>query len=321
MRRLIASALALMATTPALATTARVAGLSGNSAFTDDTDVFKFPSVISDTGDAVNLNYTGPNTVDGGVSWMGQHMLWLQRDSALPDGTGLGDGSPFTMTYGQGDGSTGFLARASWAPETFSLGGAWSKGGQARETSNFAAGGDIVSAKAGNSTKYAITAFAQSRDLTADSHTTWDATVAIQQDVSNVVRANYRMGPRWGDGQLRAALSIGPGLQFTNTKGGNAVALDVPAANLAAEYELREWLVIRGSSTVGLQLAVADVSKFGDTREFIAGSGGALGAGLKHGDKARFDMSIRPAWLVNGPAVLSGTPNPMFATVSGRILL
>lgn len=308
------------AASSAHASPARVQGLSGNRAFTDDTDVFLFPSTISEVGNAVSLNYSGG--VDGNVVWGDGQLLSLQRDSMPPVATGPGAGRPFSLVYGQGDGSTGWLARTSWESGIITAGGIWSKGGQGRETTNLAVGGDISLADTGgDSPDPAVSLFASGRTLESDSHSAWNAGVEVIPDVSNTVTGDYRLGPRWADGQLRAALSIGPGLTLVNTTGGNAVALDMPAANIAAEYELKEWLVVRGSAVAGWQLQVLDVSNFSDTRSFAATSSGTLGAGFKHGDTARFDMSITPAWAVQGPAVLSGVGAPMFLTVSGRFAI
>jgi hypothetical protein len=57
MERLAVSLAALALSAPAFASPARVQALSGNRAFTDDTDVFLYPSVISEVGDAANVNY------------------------------------------------------------------------------------------------------------------------------------------------------------------------------------------------------------------------------------------------------------------------
>ena len=47
---------------------------------------------------------------------------------------------------------------------------------------------------------------------------------------------------------------------------------------------------------------------------------GALGVGFSH-NEAQFDMSINPAWALNGPYLLSGAGNPMFAVLSARVNL
>lgn len=316
MKRLAPLAVLLLSTS-ASASTARIEGLLGNRAFTDDTDVFNYPSVIGDVGDAVNLNYGAAGGIDGGVTWNSQ-MLWFQRDSVPPASSAPGLGLPFSAVYGQGGDGTGWLARTSWTTGQWNVGGIYATGGQGRETSNFAAGGDVTLTENGNETDVAIQAFARGRDLKSDSHLAWEASAIVVPDVANTLRGGATLGPRWGDGKLRAALSAGPNVTIVNTDAGNALGIDIPAANIAAEYELREWWVVRGSAVAGWQLNVADISKFDDTRAFTAFSGGALGTSFKHDDVAQFDMSVTPAWLTSGPALLSGAANPMFVTVSGR---
>ena len=110
-------------------------------------------------------------------------------------------------------------------------------------------------------------------------------------------------------------------MEIVNSEDGNGTKLDMPATNIAAEYAVRDWLLVRGSATAALRLAVADVSEFSDSREFEMASGGMLGVGIKHEDTAVFDMAVSPPWLTNGPALLSGTTTPMFLTVSGRMML
>lgn len=225
------------------------------------------------------------------------------------------------MAYGQGNGSTGWMSRLAWTPGQFVAGGLWSNGGQARETSNFAVGGDVILTDAGNSTDPALSVFSHGRNLEGGSHSAWNARLDVVPDAQNQLSGGYTLGPRWADGQLRAALSLGPGLRFTNTSNANSVSIDVPAVNVAAEYELREWFVLRGSAVGGLVLDVTDISKFSDTRTFQSVAGGLLGVGFKHKDKAQFDMSVNPGWAVQGPAILSGVGSPMFATVSGRFAI
>ena len=316
MRRVLPVLLALGFSSPALATTARVQALSGNPAFVDDTDVLVYPSVISKVGNAVNVNYSSNNAVDGGAVWGRERMLWFQR--ATPASPG-GD-APFMITYGQGNGKTGWLTRGAWTEDDVTIGGAWSNGGQGRNPTNFTVGGDIRTAT-GDEDETAVTTYVARRVLKKKSHTVWDARTEVIPDVSNTLTGSLRMGPRWKNERVKAALSIGPGLEVVNTDGGNATRIDMPASNIAAEYAIRDWLLIRGSATAALRTSASDVSDFNGTREFEMASGGLLGVGLKHEDTAVFDMSIAPPWLVNGPALLSGSTNPMFLTVSGRVML
>jgi hypothetical protein len=67
MHRTLPALLAIAISTPAFATTARVQALSGNPAFTDDTDALVFPSVIAKVGNAVNVNYSSNDAIDGGA--------------------------------------------------------------------------------------------------------------------------------------------------------------------------------------------------------------------------------------------------------------
>jgi hypothetical protein len=244
-------------------------------------------------------------------------MLWFQRaNPASPGGE-----APFMITYGQGNGKTGWLTRAAWSEDDIKVGGAWSNGGQGKNPTNLTVGGDIRSATGDDDDEVSVSTYIARRALKKKSHTVWDARTEIVPDVSNTLTGSLRVGPRWKDKRVRAALSIGPGLEVVNTDGVNATRLDMPASNIAAEYALRDWLLLRGSATAALRLSSTDVSNFEDTREFEMASGGLLGVGFKHEDTAVFDMSIAPPWLVNGPAMLSGSTNSMFLTVSGRVML
>jgi len=309
----------------AAATQGRVDGLSGNKGFADDTDVLLYPSALGEVDDGVNLNYQAG--IDGGVTWGNQHMFWINRDGAPPNSAGPGMTAPFSAVYGQGDGSTGWLARTSWRDGLWTVGGGWSKGGYGRETQNLAFGGDIfMEDDGGDGPKPWVSAYAAGRNLQANQLMAWNARFTVNPDNFSLLEGGAQFGPRWGSDQLRAALSIGPGLTFVNVNpeqgdSVNSLGLDIPSANLAAEYELREWVSIRGSATAGWRLDVADISDFDETKAFSARAGGALGMGFKHADTARLDVSISPTWAVQGPALLSGVGSPMFFTVSGRFLL
>ncbi len=318
MHRSLSALLLCCLSTTAMATTGRVQALSGNSAFVDDTDALVYPSVIKKVGNAVNLNYSDTSAVDGGVVWDRSRMLWFQRAApASPSGA-----LPFMVTYGQGNGKTGWLARGAWSEDEVTLGGAWSNGGQGKTPKNFAVGGDITTATGdSNDDSATVVAYVSSRNIQKKSHLVWDGRTEIIPDVSNTLLGSLRMGPRWKNDRLQAALSIGPSVRLVNAESVNSSAIDMPASNIAAEYALKDWLLLRGSATAALRLAVEDVSQFNDTRAFEMSSGGMVGVGLKHDDTATFDLAVSPPWLVSGPALLSGTTNPMFLMVSGRMMI
>ena len=74
-----------------------------------------------------------------------------------------------------------------------------------------------------------------------------------------------------------------------------------------------------GSATAAL-FAATTVEDAVDNMAWAAGVGGAFGVGFLH-EGARIDMAINPDWVLAGPQFLSGTPNPMFASVTARVEL
>jgi hypothetical protein len=302
------------------ATEARIQALQANPAFIDDTDVLLYPSTIGGVDAGANLNYSGG--VNAGATWGGEHLLWMGTDSFPPASRGPGAATPFSMVYGQGDDATGWLGRTSWQQGRWTVGGAWGKGAQGRVTDNLAAGGDIHIMDSGkDSPDLGFDLHARGRKLQDGQFLSWNGMLSIFPDVKNEVTGGILLGPRWKKEGLRAALGLGSNLRLTNTKNATAAFVDVPAVNLATEYELREWWTLRGSATVGWNLGANDIGDFDKTKQWSARSAGVLGMGFKHEDRARLDMSIAPNWAVQGPNLLSGTTNPMFYTVSGRVLL
>ncbi len=307
-----------LAGAPAHATEARIQALSGNPAFIDDTDVLLYPSTVGAVDSAASLNYS--TGINAGATWGGSHMLWMGTDSMPPAAVGPGATTPFAMVYGSGDGSTGWLARTSWQQGAWTVGGAWGRGGQSRLTENLTAGGDLHIMDSGkDSPDIGVDLYGRGRKLEEGRFFSWNAQLSVFPDVKNEVTGGLLLGPRWKNKALRAALGLGTNVRITNTSAATAGFLDVPAANLATEYVLRDWWVLRGSATVGWNLGANDLGDFDKTKQWSARSAGVLGMGFKHEDTARLDLSVAPGWAVQGPNLLSGTSTPMFYTVSGRV--
>lgn len=315
--------LSLMASTAAFATPARVEALSGNPGFADNSDPLQYPSTIAPVGDAVNLNY-GLSGADGGATWNDGTMLHFARDGALP-GNGPATPGAWSAVYGKGDGTTGWLGRTSWEAGRFTIGGLWGKGDWGRETKNFAVGGDITRFGAANADeyKYAVNLTARGRDLQESKLIAWNGNLLYDQQNKVIsIGGGAQFGPRWSNDRARAAIAIGPALNVVSADGADALPLrlDIPIANVAAEYDIKEWLLLRGSTTAGWAVEAADTAKFTDTESWSSQVGGMVGLGFKR-DAAQFDMSVNPGWLIGGPALLSGAAAPMFATISGRVAL
>jgi len=338
----------------AWATPARVESLSANPGFVDDTDVLTYPSTISEVGDAVNLNYGA--TADGGVTWDSGRLVWFTRESASGANPSPIPTGPWSFVYGSGNGNTGWLARTSWQAGALSLGGVWGKGGWGREATNLAIGGDLtligplLRADGEPETEYVVDIHARGRKLQDKKLMAWNAGLGYDTPTEALqLRGGLQMGPRFGGEGLEAALALGPGLVVTSGGSGAGAAdaggageaaaaaedaagggggsdatslqIDVPVINLAAEYEVKPWLLLRGSAFAGWTLNAGDVGELTKTDAWSTAAGGMVGMGFRKGDKAQFDLSINPGWVVAGPFLLSGAATPMLATVSGRIAI
>ena len=271
-------------------------------------------------GTAFNPAVGGTVTIVGTQSFDTLRFL----NTALP-GNGPSTPGAWSAVYGKGDGSTGWLGRTSWEAGRFTIGGVWGKGDWGRETKNLALGGDITRFGAANADeyKYAVNLKAQGRDLKEDKLLAWNGNLIYDQQAKAIsIGGGAQFGPRWATDRARAAIAIGPALNVVSTDGADALPLhlDIPIANVAAEYDLKEWLLLRGSTTAGWAVDAADSAKFTDTESWSSQIGGMVGLGFKR-DTAQFDMSVNPGWLIGGPALLSGATAPMFATISGRVAI
>ncbi|MFT5680849.1 MAG: hypothetical protein ACI8RZ_001755 [Myxococcota bacterium] len=325
MKKILLCTALLAASTTAEATPARMAALSGNGGFADDTDFFLYPSVLGGLIPRTMLTYNGG--FDGGLIFDDGQALWFERDSVAGDVAGLGPQGGYRAVYAKGDGASGYLLRGSQTggdptagtAGTLTLGGGWSKGEGGYNTNNLAINGDLsIIGKLTDEPTVGINAGIGGRDLTEDKLVVWGAGVGYASDVLTL-SGGYTTGPRFRNDLARVALQVGPlGAISVNTNNdAKALGLSLPFSNLAAEYSLREWVRLRGSATAAL-LAVTDIDDFVDSMVWGASVGGAFGVGLIH-ESARLDMSINPDWVLGGPNFLSGTSNQMFGTVTARV--
>ena len=315
----------LIVSSAAQATPARMAALSGNGGFADDTDFFVYPSVLGGLAPRSMITYNGG--FDGGVIFDDGRALWFERDTVANDIAAAGPQSGYRALYAKGNGASGYLLRASQTaadPDAggdgvLTLGGAWSSGEGGANPSNLAISGDLsVTGRLDDDATIGIGTGITSRNLTQDSMTLWAAGVGYQDDTITL-SGGYTTGPRFRNDLSRVALQLGPlGVISINTESETEnIGLTLPISNLAAEYVLRDWIRLRGSATAAL-FAATTVEDAVDNLAWAAGVGGAFGIGLLH-DGARVDMSVNPDWVLSGPQFLSGTPNQMFASVSARV--
>ena len=322
MKKLLLCAVLLSASTVAQATPARMAALSGNGGFADDTDFFVYPSTLGGLSARTMLTYNGG--FDGGIIFGDGQALWFERDTVANDIAGIGAQGGYRALYGKGDGASGYLLRASQTPGTnndgvLTLGGAWSQGEGGANPSNLAVSGDLsITGRLTDDFDVGVGAGITSRNLTQDDLTVWAVGLGYQSDTITL-SGGYTFGPRFRNDLSRVALQIGPlGTLAINTEADTkGLALTLPISNLAAEYALRDWIRVRGSATAAL-FAVTDLDDAIDSLTWGPGVGGAFGIGLLH-EGARIDMSINPDWVLAGPQFLSGTANPMFGTVTARV--
>ena len=329
MKKNLLCAVLLTVSSVAQATPARMAALSGNGGFADDTDFFVYPSVLGGLAPRTMITYNGG--FDGGVIFDDGQALWFERDTVANDIAAAGPQGGYRALYAKGDGASGYLLRASQTtglPDAdvgavsdgvLTLGGAWSSGAGGSNPSNLAISGDLsVTGRLNDDPTVGIGAGITSRNLTQDSMTLWAAGLGYQDDTITL-SGGYTAGPRFRNDLSRVALQLGPlGVISINTESETEnIGLTLPISNLAAEYALRDWIRLRGSATAAL-FAATTVEDAVDNMAWAAGVGGAFGVGLLH-EGARVDMSINPDWVLSGPQFLSGTPNPLFASVSARV--
>ena len=322
MPRLLTLSLAVLCTSAtAHATNARITSLSSNAGFIDDTDFFRYPSTLSDLPARAQLNYDS-GVFDGGFTLDDGQALWFQRHNP----TGAEEG--FRALYGKSSGDTGYLIRATHTPGDFSIGGAWSNGPGRGTLKNFAVDGDLHLLNKltgdGSDPKVALQLGVTSRTLTARSLTLWGGSVDLDTvDETLSVSGAYTFGPRFAVSDARLALQVGPALDLTTSTGDGdqpaGLALTLPVANFAGEYLLRDWFRLRGS-VVAAWIGTTDSEELIDNLAWTNAVTGTMGVGFSH-NEAQFDMSINPTWALNGPYLLSGTENPMFAVLSARVNL
>jgi hypothetical protein len=312
----------LAASSTADASPARMAALSGNGGFSDDTDFFVYPSTLGGLDPRAMLTYNGG--FDGGLIFDDGQALWFERDSVVNDVAGLGPQGGYRALYAKGDGASGYLLRAAQSGTgggtgTLSLGGGWSSGEGGANPNNLAINGDLhIIGKVTDEPTIGLNAGIGGRNLTEDNLVVWGAGLSYGSDVLTL-SGGYTTGPRFRNDLARVALQLGPlGALSVNTEADTKnLGLALPFSNLAAEYALREWLLVRGSATDALSMTT-DLDDAIENMAWGAGVSGAFGVGLLH-DGARLEMSVNPNWVLAGPQFLSGTPNQMFGTVSARV--
>lgn len=316
-RTLLIVAALLAAASPAYATDARMSALSGNAGFIDDTDFFLYPSALGDLPARATLNYDA-GAFDGGFTLDDGRALWFQRHN--PTGAETG----FRALYGKADGGTGYLLRASQDAGVFSVGGAWSNGPGRGTPKNLAVDGDIrlINQITGDDLKFGLNVGITSRNLEARKLTLWRAGLDADTNAETVTLSGaYTVGPRFATDNARLALQVGPALDIVAGIGDNnadpLIGINIPVANFAGEYQLREWFRLRGSVTSTWR-GDTSTDDLVDNMTWSNVVGGAFGVGFSH-QNAQFDMSVNPAWVLAGPHVLSGVGNPMFAVLSARV--
>lgn len=329
MKKNLLCAALLVVSSAAQATPARMAALSGNAGFADDTDFFRYPSVLGGLAPRAMMTYNGG--FDAGVIFDDGQALWFERDTVANDIAAAGPQGGYRALYAKGNGASGYLLRASQAAGlpagegdagssgVLNLGGAWSSGEGGSNPSNLAISGDLsINGRINDEPTVGIGANITSRNLTQDSMTLWAAGLGYQDDTITL-SGGYTAGPRFRNDLSRVALQLGPlGVISINTESETQnLGLTLPISNLAAEYVLRDWIRLRGSATAAL-FAATTVEDAVDNMAWAAGVGGAFGVGFLH-EGARIDMAINPDWVLAGPQFLSGTPNPMFASVTARV--
>jgi len=314
-RSLLLTAALLGLASPAHATNARMTALSNNAGFIDDTDIFLYPSTLSDLPARATLNYDA-GAFDGGFTLDDGRALWFQRH----DPTGAETG--FRALYGKASGSTGYLLRASQDAGTLTLGGAWSNGPGRGTPKNLAVDGDLrIIGNLTSDMDFGLNAAVTSRTLEQRRMTLWSAGIDIDTAAELAqISGAYTLGPRFSVDDARLALQVGPAANITVDTGGSAdtiVNIVVPYANFAGEYRLREWFKLRGSVT-SAWVGDTDTGDIANNMTWGNAVGGALGVGFSH-NNAQFDMSVNPAWALGGPYLLSGAAAPMFGVLSARV--
>ncbi len=306
----------------ALATPARQEALLSNPAFLDDAEVLLYPSYVAGTDAGATLTYDAAGSVDASFSLDDDQLIWIGRGVPTSLTAGL-PSSPWQFVYAKANGGTGMLLRSSWQPNAFSVGGAWSRGDFERTGDSFAVGGDLRAYGAldgeGPDTEFGLDLDVRSRSLGQSSMQGWVGRFSHDTSSENtLVGGFYSIGPRVSSGAFRAALVAEPGVFLGHRKKDTSLQFQLPGLTLSAEVEMNDWMVIRGGAQSRWLLAVADAGKFTKSDEWSSTQSAMLGVGFKKEGVGRLDGSINPAWLVNGPHVLSGVPGSTFMQLSAQ---
>ena len=141
----------------------------------------------------------------------------------------------------------------------------------------------------------------------------YEAEGADAQEFSGV-RAGVGVGPvyRMDSGTVATYASVA--FESTTDPDENAQStITVPGVNAAFETALNDWVDFRGG--IGYNFAL-NTSTPDEGDESTSQSGGATSSvGLSaHWDKLNFDVNLNPAFLSNGPYLLTGSGTENFAT-------
>jgi hypothetical protein len=341
LKRLAAVSLLLALSATASATPARIDGLSRNGGFTDDSDFFLFPSVLGDEGQNVWLHYDG--AAQGGISWENDVTRALYFNH-VPAGGSTASGAPaaWVATFTQASDGAGFSGHIGWDAATLELGGAYGKGEGGDEPTNWALSGNLLlqgrvlddsTTKDTEKAAAGIDLTFRHRKLTDQSAQLISVDVDYREKDRTTLTGAFQIGPRFNADGVDAALLFGPVLGITSldAEAGKdlygkdvptILAVDVPVANVAAEYAVREWMYLRGAATAGWHVdtlvGLKDTKATDFPMVWSSRVGGSMGAGFKQ-EHASFDLAVNPGWAIGGPYFLSGAANPMLASISARI--
>ena len=99
MKKILCCAVLLAASSAAQATPARMAALSGNGGFANDTDFFVYPSVLGGLAPRTMLTYNGG--FDGGVIFDDGRAVWFERDTVANDIAAAGPQGGYRALFAQ----------------------------------------------------------------------------------------------------------------------------------------------------------------------------------------------------------------------------
>jgi hypothetical protein len=308
--RISIGVLALLSSSVAVATPARVASLAGAQGFTDDTDFMVYPTEASQVGQSAWFHYDGDYT--GAMTW---------DDNAVVAGLG---GNGWDMSWTNSQDSTAYSVNASYLVnddvegEGFTLGGAWGTADRSDGLANLAVGGNLGIATIGDDTAIDVAAGASSRTLGEADFSTWAAGLGYASvgDASSLnLAGQYFMGPRMGDDQASATLGIGAQAWVNadlGDDGSTQIWASLPSSTIAGEFAFNDWLMIRGAVVAAIL-----VSHDGDEVDTATLVSGSAGLGIS-GERGGLDLTINPDWALAGPHILTGTPADMVGVITAR---